>query len=120
MAAADHGEGVRGREDRAAPRAMVTVCLPALIRSASTSSSRGMAHAQQAFSDCNMTSTLGNVIGRQGGDAYAQVDVVADRGIPGPRWASCSRVNAMVWSYARAHGALFDVFSKVPWIRRST
>ena len=56
MAAADHREGIRRGENGGA-LAMVTVCLPALIRSGSTSSSRGNGPMpSNPFSDCSITS----------------------------------------------------------------
>ncbi len=65
-------------EKKAEPGIVVMVCLPALIRSASTSSSVGKrADAEQAVLGLQRdVHAFGNVIGHQRRDADAEVDVI--------------------------------------------
>ena len=75
------GSSRRSRRSRrsVAPGSTVTVCLPALIRSASTSSSVGNGPMpSRPFSDCSITSMPGrDVVGDERRHADAEVDVEA-------------------------------------------
>ena len=65
-------------EKKAEPGIVVMVCLPALIKSASTSSSVGNGPMpSRPFSDCNVTfMPSGNMMRHQRRDADAEIDIV--------------------------------------------
>ena len=118
MAAADHGEGIRGIENGSAGDrghgllAGVDQIRVQLFR-------RGeRPHAQQAvFRLQHDLHPLRDVIGHQGGDAYAKIDIVAV--------LQFARHAHRYLFAGQGHGQVVMVrcsmrFSKTPWMSRST
>ncbi len=85
MPAADHAEGRRRVEERCPPAFVVTVSLPALMRSGSTLSSAGVGtNAKDPVLGVeNDLHTIGNVVGDQRGHPDSQVHVLPVGEFPG-------------------------------------
>ncbi len=101
--AADHGKAGSTVEDRRCAAASLMVCLPALIRSASSSPAIGeRADAEHAVLGLERhVHAVRNVVGHQRRDADAEVDVDIRRAVPWRRGRPSGRVSQGITSASR-------------------